>query len=261
MEHQSPPLLSIDHISIRFGGLVAITDMHISVRSGELLSLIGPNGAGKTTAFNVVTGFLSPSSGEIRYNGKLLNGLKTCQIADLGIVRTFQKTSLFTSCTAHDNVLIGLHRKGKSRAWEILLDLPKIRAEKRAMQEKAAEILEFVGLGGRGGHLAGGLSYGEQRLLGLAIALAADPKLLLLDEPVSGMNPTETTSFMRLLDRVRERNVTMLLVEHDMRMVMEVSDRIVVLNQGRIIADGSASDIQKNPDVIAAYLGHGRRRA
>jgi branched-chain amino acid transport system ATP-binding protein len=235
--------------------------MNFSVGAGELVSLIGPNGAGKTTAFNVITGFLTPSSGEIRYNGRSLRGLKTHQIANLGIVRTFQKTSLFTACTAHDNVLIGLHRKGTSRAWQILLDLPSIRAEKRRMNEKAAEILDFVGLSGRGGHLAGSLAYGEQRLLGLAVALAADPNLLLLDEPVPGMNPTETTSFMRLLDRLREKNMTMLLVEHDMRMVMEVSDRVVVLNQGRIIADGSAAEVQRHPDVISAYLGHGRRHA
>ncbi|MBZ9772577.1 ABC transporter ATP-binding protein [Mesorhizobium sp. CO1-1-8] len=255
------PLLSVNHISIRFGGLVAIADMHFSVDKGELVSLIGPNGAGKTTAFNVVTGFLAPASGEIRFDGKSLAGLKTYQIAELGIVRTFQKTSLFLACTALHNVVIGLHRKGRSQAWEILLGLPGARAEQRRFQEKAAEILEFVGLGGRGESLAGSLAYGEQRLLGLAVALAADPSLLLLDEPVSGMNPTETTNFIRLLDKVRQKGVTILLVEHDMRMVMEVSDRIVVLNQGKIIADGSAREVQQHPDVIHAYLGHGRRHA
>src|SRR5690606_38117931 len=157
------PLLSIEHVAIRFGGVTAIADMTFSVRQGEIVSLIGPNGAGKTTAFNVITGFLPPTSGNVFYEGRPIVGLKTHQIADLGIVRTFQKTSLFFGCSALENVIIGLHRKGRVRPWEILLGLPRVSAEKRRIQQRAEEVLEFVGLSGRSRHLAGGLAYGEQR--------------------------------------------------------------------------------------------------
>jgi branched-chain amino acid transport system ATP-binding protein len=261
MSQPKAPLLAIDHVVMRFGGLVAITDMNFCVQPGELVSLIGPNGAGKTTAFNIITGYLTPTAGQILYRGEPLNGLKAHQIAKRGVVRTFQKTSLFSACTAHHNIVIGLHQRGHSKPWEILLGLPRVRAEKSRIEAKAAEILEFVGLSARGQQIAGALAYGEQRLLGLAIALAAEPDLLLLDEPVSGMNATETTNFMRLLDKVRDRGTTILLVEHDMRLVMQVSDRVVVLNQGKIIADGTVKEVKGHPEVIRAYLGHGKRHA
>ncbi|MDB5591601.1 ABC transporter ATP-binding protein [Enterovirga sp.] len=254
-------LLKLDGIGIRFGGLVAIADLSFSVGSGEVVSLIGPNGAGKTTAFNIITGFCAPSHGSISFRGQPLNGLKPHEIAGRGVVRTFQKTSLFDTLTVLENVLTGLHRLGRSGALQVLLGLPSVGAEQRRLCERAAEILDFVGLGGRQDQLANALPYGEQRLLGVAIALAADPALLLLDEPVSGMNATETTSFMAILAKIRARGITTLLVEHDMRMVMEVSDRVVVLNQGRIIASGVPSEIQRHPEVIQAYLGQGRRRA
>jgi branched-chain amino acid transport system ATP-binding protein len=253
--------LSIEHITVHFGGLVAVSDMTFTVNEGEVVGLIGPNGAGKTTAFNVITGFLRPTRGEIRYRGRRLNGLRPNEVAEAGLVRTFQKTSVFAANTVFDNILIGLHRRGRATAWQTLLGLPGVRAEEQRLRDEARAILDFVGIAQRAGELGGALPYGEQRLLEVAVALAARPSLLLLDEPVSGMNPSETSSFMRLLDRIRARDVTVLLVEHDMRMVMGVSDRVVVLNHGKIIAEGPPGEIQRNPEVIRAYLGAGVRHA
>ncbi len=254
------PALSIEHIAVHFGGLVAIADMNFVVNEGEVVSLIGPNGAGKTTAFNIITGFLRPSQGEVRYRGTPLTHLKPHQVAELGLVRTFQRTSVFQSVSVFENVMIGLHRRGRSRLWDTLLALPRERESENDLRAKAHEILEFVGIERRANELAGSLAYGEQRLLGVALALAAEPSMLLLDEPVSGMNATETARFMQLLGRLRKLGVTILLVEHDMPMVMGVSDRIVVLNYGRIIAEGPPAAIQGNPEVIRAYLGQGARK-
>src|SRR5690349_17623166 len=259
MSHAGPAL-AIEHVSVHFGGLAAIADMSFVVNEGELVSLIGPNGAGKTTAFNVITGYLKPTGGEVRYRGVALTDLKSHEVANLGLVRTFQKTSVFTTNTVFDNVLIGLYRDGRASAWATLLGLARVREEEARLRETAREILAFVGLERRGDELGGALPYGEQRLLEVAVALAARPSLLLLDEPVSGMNPSETTAFIALLTRIRERGITVLLVEHDMHLVMNVSDRIVVLNYGRIIAEGAPQSIQQNPEVIRAYLGHGVKR-
>jgi branched-chain amino acid transport system ATP-binding protein len=254
-------VLSIEHVAVHFGGLVAISDLNLAVHDGEIVGLIGPNGAGKTTAFNVFTGFLKPTDGEVRYRGTLLNGLKPHEIAGLGLVRTFQRTSIFQNNTVFENVLIGLHRRGRSTVWDTLLGLPRERAAERELADNAHEILAFVGLERRSAELAGALPYGEQRLLGIALALAARPSMLLLDEPVSGMNPSESAKVMKLVETIRGSGVTILLVEHDMPMVMQVSDRVVVLNYGRIIAEGPPAAIQRNPDVIRAYLGERKKRA
>jgi branched-chain amino acid transport system ATP-binding protein len=197
----------------------------------------------------------------VHYRGRDLNGLRPNEIAALGLVRTFQKTSLFAEVTAFENVMIGLHLQGERRPWEILFGLSRVRREEASLRERALEVLDFVGLAGRSSERADALPYGEQRLLEVAIALAAKPSLLLLDEPVSGMNPSETASFMKMIEKIQERNISILLVEHDMKIVMGVSDHVVVLNQGQIIAEGSPEAIRHDPEVIQAYLGHGGQRA
>lgn len=253
-------VLSIEHVAVHFGGLVAISDMNFHVNKGEIVSLIGPNGAGKTTAFNVMTGFLTPTKGAVKYCGTDLEGMKPHEIADLGLIRTFQRTSVFPNDTVYDNVLMGLHRQGKVGLVEAILGLPRARASEKTQRERAAELVRWIGLDARANDLAGSLSYGEQRLVGVALALAAQPKMLLLDEPVSGMNASETHTFVQLIRNIRDRGVTILLVEHDMPMVMSVSDRIVVLNYGRIIAEGPPETIRNDPAVIEAYLGQGAKQ-
>ena len=253
-------LLSVRNLSVRFGGLLAIESLSLEVREGEVLSLIGPNGAGKTTAFNAISGYLKPTGGEVLFGGKNIVGRNTNDIAALGLVRTFQKTSVFPNRSARENILIGLHLSSRQKPLAILLGLPSVKRDERALEEEATRILGFMSLERKMDELAGALPYGEQRLLEVAIALAAKPKLLLLDEPVSGMNPSETASFMAKLAEIRALGVTVLLVEHDMKMVMGVSDRVVCLSQGRIIANGTPAEIQSNPEVIRAYLGERHKR-
>ena len=253
--------LAVRGLTIRFGGLVAVEDLSLEVAEGEVLSLIGPNGAGKTSAFNAITGYLPPSAGEILFHGTRLNGLKPNQIASLGLVRTFQKTSVFGGRSALENILIGLHLRSKQTPLAIMLGLPSVAREERTLGTEARRILEFAGLGARANELGSALAYGEQRLLEIAVALAAQPKLLLLDEPVSGMNAVETDSFMAKLTEIRALGITVLLVEHDMKMVMGVSDRVVCLSQGRVIASGTPAQIRRDPEVIRAYLGERYARA
>ena len=261
MTGQAETILSIEHVAVHFEGLVAISDMTFSVRTGEIVGLIGPNGAGKTTAFNVITGFLKATSGEVRYRSTVLNGLKPHEIAELGLVRTFQRTSVFKDSSVFQNVLTGLHCRGRSAMWDTLLGTTREKQSEQELVNDAHEMLRFVGLERRAFELAGTLPYGEQRLLGVALALAVKPSMLLLDEPVSGMNPSETARFIQLVKKISASGVTILLVEHDMPMVMEICDRIVVLNYGSIIAEGSPEEIQNNPEVIRAYLGQGKKRA
>jgi branched-chain amino acid transport system ATP-binding protein len=261
MSVQTETILSIDRIAVHFGGLIALSDMSFDVRAGEIVGLIGPNGAGKTTAFNIITGFQRPSSGEVRYQSRALTGMKPHEIAKLGLVRTFQRTSVFQERSVFQNVLTGLHCSGRSRLWDTMLQSGREKASERELENAAREILHFVGLEQRAAEQAGALSYGEQRLLGIALALAVKPTMLLLDEPVSGMNHSETARTIKLVEKISASGMTILLVEHDMQMVMQVCRRIVVLNYGRIIAEGTPVEIQNNPEVIRAYLGQGKKRA
>jgi branched-chain amino acid transport system ATP-binding protein len=250
-----PAALDIARLTIRFGGLTAVDNLSFQVAEGEVVSLIGPNGAGKTSAFNAITGYIAPAAGSVRYRGALLTGLRPHQIAERGVVRTFQKTSVFAGLSVLDNVLVGLHLRSKQRPLAIVLGAASVAREEQALTAAAVSTLEFIGLAARAGQLASALPYGELRLLEVAIALAAEPTLLLLDEPVCGLNPAETASFMRLFKRIGALGITILLVEHDMKMVMGVSDRIVCLNQGRIIADGTPEEVRSNAEVVRAYLG------
>ena len=254
-------VLEVIGLTVRFGGLMAIDDITFEVRNGEVLSLIGPNGAGKTSVFNAITGYLRPQAGDIFYNGRRLSGLQPHTIAARGVVRTFQKTSLFGGQTTFNNVLMGLHLSARQRPLAVILGLPSVMKDERKLKDSAWDILRFNGLESRAHELGSTLSYGEQRLLEVAIALAARPTLLLLDEPVSGMNPTEKVRFMKTLEKIRGEGTTILLVEHDMRTVMGASDRIICLNHGRIIADGAPGEIRSHPDVIRAYLGERAARA
>lgn len=253
--------LNVERLSIRFGGLTAVEEATFEVREGEVLSLIGPNGAGKTSLFNAITGYLRAAGGEVRFRGRRIIGLRPHAIAAMGIVRTFQKTSLFGGESVLDNVMIGLHLRSRQRPIAIVLGLSAVARDEQERRAAAWDILRFMALEARAGVLAASLPYGEQRLLEVAIALAARPSLLLLDEPVSGMNPAEKARFMGTLAKIREGGITVLLVEHDMRTVMGVSDRVICLSQGRIIADGSPREIQAHAEVIRAYLGERAARA
>jgi branched-chain amino acid transport system ATP-binding protein len=246
-------ILQVERLSRRFGGLAALHELSFAVRPGEIRGLIGPNGAGKTTTFNVISGFYAPSSGRVLFEGQDISGQRTSRVAALGLVRTFQQTTLFQELSVLDNVLVGGHLRARRGLLATLFGHARER-ERRARAE-ALEVLEFFGLAGRRDELAANLPHGLQRALGMAVALMPHPKVLLLDEPFTGMNPEETGHMMALIRKVRERGITVLLVEHDMQAVMGLCDRITVLNFGRLLAEGAPDEIQNHPEVIEAYLG------
>jgi branched-chain amino acid transport system ATP-binding protein len=253
-------MLVVEDLRVSFGGVTALAGVSLSVRPGTITSLIGPNGAGKTTAFNAITGYLRPSHGRVSWDNAPLGG-RPCDIARRGVVRTFQKTSVFPSLTVFDNVRTGLHLHARAPLLSVLAGARSVRSEEARLANAAREVLEFVGLGGRRDEVAGELPYGEQRLIELAVALAARPRLLLLDEPAAGMTGAEKERLVATIRRIREQDITVLVVEHDMKLVMGISEAVIVLNHGRVIAVGAPAAIQSNPDVIRAYLGSSSAQA
>jgi len=251
-------LLQTTNVVKRFGGLIAVNKMTFSVGEGRIVSIIGPNGAGKTTFFNSLTGIYKPEEGQILFKGKSLIGLRPDQVAATGIARTFQNIRLFGSMTVIENILVGMHIRLKQGAIDTLFRSRKFNKEEKEAEQRASELMEYVGLKNVGNELARNLPYGGQRRIEIARALAADPTLLLLDEPTAGMNPNETEEAIKLFRRIRdEKGITILMIEHDMRVVMGISEHISVMDYGEKIAEGSPQEIRSNQRVIEAYLGRG----
>ena len=249
-------ILDVQNLSISFGGLHAVDDFHITIEKGQLYGLIGPNGAGKTTVFNLLTGVYKPDEGIIRLDGQDITGRSTIEVNMAGVARTFQNIRLFKNLSVLDNVKVGLHNHFRYSTLEGILRLPRYHKVEKEMNERAMELLKVFDLDGQADFLASNLPYGKQRELEIARALATQPKLLLLDEPAAGMNPNETQDLMKTIRFVRDNfDVSILLIEHDMKLVSGICEKLTVLNFGRVLAKGDTSEVLNNPEVITAYLG------
>ena len=249
-------LLAAVGITMRFGGIIAVSDLSLALPKGHICGIIGPNGAGKTTVFNILSGFYTPTEGDVLFEGRSIKGLPPNRACRLGIARTFQNIRLSTQMTVLENVMVGCHVRRHCSWWMSLVGLPAYYREERALREKSAALVEKVGLTASIGEKAGSLPYGAQRRLEIARALATEPRLLLLDEPAAGMNPQESLELMHFIRRIRDEfDLTILLIEHDMKVVMGVCEYIWVMEYGALIAEGDAATVQANPEVIRAYLG------